>query len=56
MEVRIKMHLKFAIIDDSLIDTQYAANLVKKWAVTADHTVCIQEFFSAEEILFHYED
>lgn len=50
------MHLKFAIIDDSLIDTQYVAQLVKKWATITDHTVCIQEFFSAEEFLFHYED
>jgi len=50
------MHLKFAIIDDSSIDTQYVSKLVKKWAVIADHIVCIQEFFSAEEFLFHYED
>lgn len=50
------MHLNFAIIDDNSTDIQYAATLVKNWAVAANHTVRIHEFLSAEEFMFHYAD
>jgi len=50
------MHLNCAIIDDNSTDARYISGIVKHWSVVADHTVRINEFGSAEEFLFQYED
>lgn len=50
------MHYKFAIVDDSSSDTEYAAALASRWAQSLGHTARISLFPSAEAFLFQYEE
>ena len=48
------MKYKIAICDDSDADRQYILNMVKRWAISAGHSVYTDTFSSAENFLFHY--
>lgn len=45
-----------AICDDSEADRQFVSALVTRWASARGHSVQMDEFSSAEQLLFHYRD
>ncbi len=50
------MSYKIAICDDCITDIAYIKKLVKDWSGTAEKTVNIRTFLSAEAFLFQYEE
>ena len=50
------MKYKIAICDDSDADRQYVLNMVERWAALAGHVVHTDNFYSAENFLFHYAE
>lgn len=48
------MKVKFAICDDSVVDSNYVKELVTQWANDKKYQVNIDIFSSAEAFIFHY--
>ncbi len=50
------MAYRAAVCDDSAVDAAYGTELLQAWAAEREIRVSVEQFGSAEQFLFHYEE